>query len=312
MTSNLVLTPNIFQEGNNKQNIISILKDIISNPIFITEYQNTNWSKTIQSKYVSSFEPKYKDKFQVLIRKLKDEKKLIKQTNHNILINSSEDWINVSKKALNVNLIDFIITDDELNDKYKTDLNEDCESINNIIIDDTKWDTIKNKRSSTLIKTESNMEPFLSHFMPYSSKLIIIDPYFQYQTKNENFLKLCSRLMGNRSNFSNNSCRIEIHTRFDSNHNYNFQTFLTSLKSQFNHTFIIYIWDDSTTQSHKFHDRFLITESIGFSVSHSFDITYGSNQETTWSFLDKETKSKHISNFQEQDPLFVLKNKIEV
>jgi hypothetical protein len=55
-----------------------------------------------------------------------------------------------------------------------------------------------------------------------------------------------------------------------------------------------------------------MTESIGFLVSHSFDISDTSNQETTWSFLDKETQSKHIGNYREEDPLFILNNKIEV
>jgi hypothetical protein len=148
--------------------------------------------------------------------------------------------------------------------------------------------------------------------MPYSSKLVIIDPYFEYVTKNQNFLKLCSEIMGNRVNFPQNRCKIEIHTRYVYGNNYNFQTFLTSLKSQFNHTYAVYVWDDSKIDSHKFHDRFIMTESIGFLVSHSFDISDTSNQETTWSFLDKETQSKHIGNYREEDPLFILNNKIEV
>ena len=148
--------------------------------------------------------------------------------------------------------------------------------------------------------------------MPYSSKLVIIDPYFEYITKYQNFLRLCSEIMGNRVNFPRNSCKIEIHTRYVNGNNYNFQTFLTSLKSQFDHSYTVYIWDDSKVDAHKFHDRFIMTESIGFSVSHSFDILDSSNQETTWSFLDRQTQSKHMNNYREEDPLFKLNNKIEV
>lgn len=312
MISNFVLTPNVFEDRNNKQNIISVMKDSIANPIFVVEYQGANWSKTILAEYISKFEQKYRDRFQVLLKNLKDQKKLIKQTNYNLSLNTSDDWMKVSAKALDSNLIDFVITDDELKDIYKSSLNENCESINDIIEEDTKWDVIKNKKSLTLTKTKSNLLPFFNSFMPYSSKLVIIDPYFEYVTKYQNFLRLCSGIMGNRVSFPQNSCKIEIHTRYDDRSNYNFQTFLTSLKSQFNHSYTVYIWDDSKVDAHKFHDRFIMTESIGFSVSHSVDISDSSNQETTWSFLDKETQSKHMGNYREEDPLFMLHNKIEV
>ena len=312
MISNFVLTPNVFEDRNSKQNIISVMKDSIANPIFVVEYQGANWSKTILVEYISKFEQKYRDRFQVLLKNIKDQKKLIKQTNHNLPLNTSDDWMKVSEKALNSNLIDFVITDDELKDSYKSTLNENCESINDIIEEDTKWDVIKNKRSLTLTKTKSNLSPFFNSFMPYSSKLVIIDPYFEYITKYQNFLRLCSEIMGNRVNFPRNSCKIEIHTRYVNGNNYNFQTFLTSLKSQFDHSYTVYIWDDSKVDAHKFHDRFIMTESIGFSVSHSFDISDSSNQETTWSFLDRQTQSKHMNNYREEDPLFKLNNKIEV
>ena len=97
MISNFVLTPNVFEDRNNKQNIISVMKDSIANPIFVVEYQGANWIKTIQSEYISKFEQKYKDKFQVLLRNLKDQKKLIKQTNHSLPLNTSDDWMEVSK-----------------------------------------------------------------------------------------------------------------------------------------------------------------------------------------------------------------------
>lgn len=311
MISNIIITPNVFGE-NDKQNIISVLKDTLLNPIYLVDYQGGNWIKTVQSEYISNLDQKYRDKFQVLLKNLNDQKKFNKQTNHEILISSSKNWIEVSEQSLIHSLIDFVITTKELRDEFKESLDKNCESINDIIEENTKWDEIKSKRSISLIKRESYFKDFFSKFMPYSSKLIIVDPYFEYITKYERFLKLCSNVMGNRVGFPQNQCKIEIHTRFDNSNNYNFQIFLNSLNSQYNHQYKIFIWKDNNLETHKFHDRFLLTESIGFSVSHSFDIFDSSNQETTWTFLDKETYVKRISNFREEDPLFKLHNTIEI
>lgn len=310
MISNIVVTPNVFDSKNNVSHIIGLLKDTLNNPIFFVDYEKANWIQIINTNYINNVDQRYKTKLQSLLILLDKEHKIIKQTNHGITIGRTTHWIDVSKKAIVKKLIDFVISDDEYAKKAKQYLANKCESINDITLEDTLWDKIKIKRSIVLRKSISEYKELFLYFLPYTSKLTIIDAYVEYSPKYEKFIELCSQLLGNRENLPTKKCKLVIHTSFNRDKNCNLENYLKNLNIKYGHEYKIHFWNDLKIVGDKIHDRFLFTESLGILMGHSSDIDITSNQKTTFSVIDKDTKMSHLKIYDEDDPYYSLEKTI--
>jgi len=308
--SKIVVTPNVFNENNNMSHINSLIKDTISNPIFFVNYDGVDWFNIVNEKYISKLEQRYKTKLQQLLKLLKNKHRIIIQSNQGIKITRSAHWMEISKKAIVKKLIDFVITDDESSKKNKAYLADKCESINDIIFENTLWDDLKEQRSKVLIKSLQEYRKLFESFMPYTSKLTIIDAYIEYSTKYENFIKLCSELLGNINGLQKRKSKIVIHTSFNRDKNRNLKKFLQNLNTTYGHDYKINFWEDHNGDGNKIHDRFLITESLGIMMGHSTDVSITSNQQTTLTVIDEKTKQIHLDQYDEDDPLYKLNKTI--
>ncbi len=312
MISEVAILPDCFDESNDTKTLIGILKDTINNGIFIADFSignSGNWSNTIQELYVREFESQsLKDMLFVLIRQLKDRKKIVKLTNYGHNIVSENDWIDVVKLHHDNNSLDLVLSGDGFKAQCEIVINDKCCCINDILISD-KWDELK-KRDIVLKKTAESFNVVLKTMLPHVRNIQLIDPYALPKAQYKSTLELCVKYLRKKTGFDQQRGVVEIHTKSDESisidmNKTRWKTMLDGIVNEANHTFKVYFWKDNSPED-KFHDRFILTNVFGVSSAHSFDIKDNSEQETTWSLLSKETFELHLNNFSNEDPKFQL------
>ncbi len=315
MISEIVILPDCFESSDNKD-LLYILKEILLNGIVIVDFSTGNWYKYVHNNYVNSMEQSMRQKILILLKKIKNHKRIVKMTNFDHNINSNTDWLYVSKLHYDKNSIDLFIAGNTMVEQCHCDISEKCYSLNDVLSDDA-WDELK-ERNILVLKTPDNFKIHLKSILPHAKELSIIDPYLEPDNKNKLALELFAKYYGNRKFLPYIQGTIEIHTKIVSNLGESttkarWKSLLKNIDNHANHTFKIYFWVDNSPQD-KFHDRFLLTDAFAISSLHSFSIKEGSEQETPWGLLDRKLFEKYTLDYtdetskfqQECDPLIVV------
>lgn len=310
MITKISVLPDCFEASNNTVNLIAVLKDILNNGILIADFSTGNWTKTIQTSFLNDIDQKYKDKVLSIIKQLKNRKKIVKMGNYDYIIRNLDDWVSISKLHCDNEHLKFVLSGNNLSNKCREEINNKCFSVDTIIMEEN-WDIAKRKDVVT-IKTPSSVDKILKPLLSDANTLKLIDPYFNDGNQYKSLLNLCIKSFRNRAGLSQERGIIEIHTTNNKNDNLDLHVFqsrianmLNKLNNTPNHTIKVYIWKNNSSND-KFHDRFILTNTFGVSVSHSLGVVETSEQQTTWNLLDQETFEIHVNNFSEEDPKFQL------
>ncbi len=314
MTSEVSILPDSFEQSNNSNMLIATLKDILNHGIFIVDFQTGNWSKLIQTTYINNYgTPAVRDKIIALIRQLKDRKKIIKLTNYNHTIENEDDWLEVTKLHNDNESLDLVVSGLVSYEQCKDKVSNKCCCINDVMADD-KWEVLK-QRDSVGYKTRTNFSKTLQGMFSHANVIKLIDPYLMPNGQSKQIIQLCIDHLKSKKNFDQGKGCIEIHTKTDVSISLDmnlarWSLIFESLDNPSSHSFKVYLWKDNSSLD-KFHDRFILTNSMGVSVSHSFDLKDDSEQEITFNLLSQKTFEQHLNNFSEEDPKFQLESERE-
>ncbi len=289
--------------------LIATLRDILNHGIFIADFQTGNWSKLIQTTYINNYgTPAVRDKIIALIRQLKDRKKIIQLTNYNHEIINEDDWLKVIELHNTDESLDLIISGQESYAQCKDQFSDKCCCIDDVIADE-KWDALK-QRDSVGHKTQTTFSKTLQGMFAHANVIKLIDPYLRPNGQCKQVIQLCINYLKSKKNFDQGRGFIEIHTKADSDFSFDvnlsrWNSIFQSLSNPSFHSFRVYLWKDNS-HIDKFHDRYILTNNMGVSVTHSFDLKDDSEQEITLSLLSQKTFEQHLNNFSEEDSRFQL------
>lgn len=316
MISEIAIYPNCFCKNEKDENIIFLLMDVLDYGIYIQDFQSFNYLKYILDNHISKLDDSLQSKVKVLISRLKDRKRFIPVSNYSKSIISLEDWFDVAYIHYTNDSLDLFISDSLSYEKHFEKLSDKCCLIYKLHIEE-KWRTIK-KRDIIMSFTIENYINLTKKILNNSSKIKLIDPYF-FPTKRyyQRLLIESLKFIGEREGLSSLPTTIEIHTKFESfeedkeTKNKKFWTELvTSLNKKADISLKIFFWDDNSEKD-TFHDRFILSNSFGFSFSNSFKISRDSIQELTVNLLSNESLDIQLDKFTEGDYKFKLKDSLE-
>lgn len=309
MIFEVAILPDSFDEENNPSMLIGTLKDILNTGVLIADFQTGNWSKVIQTSYVNNYAAQsLKDKVLALIRQLKDRKKIVKLTNYSHIIETENDWLQVVKKHNETASLELAIAGNTTYLECENTISSKCVCINEVLAND-RWEELK-KQDGIGTKTSSYFNDVLEKLFNHANIIKLVDPYLTPNGQSKSIIKICINNLKKKKNFMQGSGRIEIHTKADTSISIeaNFSRWNSIFESINNipsHSFKVCLWKDNSPVD-KFHDRFILTNSHGMSITHSFDLKDDSEQEVTFNLLSKDTFETHINNFSEEDPKFQL------
>lgn len=306
MIAKVSITPDCFGQNNDSRALLCILIDIITSGILIADFDKKRSWKSFIDEYSEEFDPQYSKRIVSILKALNIRSKIVRLGKNNETIDTEIDWLRtaVSHSAqMNLNLI-------MIGDKFKEDYKakEKCMPIEDVPIS-PEW--IKLKRMDlVLLKKPDKFSKILKTFLPYTSELKIIDPYFDDSGKCKLSIEIFAKWYRYRENMGYVRDLIEIHTTKSKNHQdidmdtfkFRLKQMLEGIVNEGKHTIKVFIWKDNNAND-KFHDRLILTKSIGISSTHSFDVKEDSMQEMTWSILSEMTHELHEDNFGD-DPKF--------
>lgn len=174
MVSEIVILPTCFNEKNISTEIIQVFKDIYNYPIFISDFENSNWInqiKTVESN--EAIPDSLRKALQVFLRKIKNRiiVNASSQTDFSKIIN----WLQEIKKYENINCV-FITNDDlTLCKKQKIDFYQNIKDI--ILADSTQWDSVK-INGLEIQKLEPETEKILKTIAQNTDKVVLVDGYY--------------------------------------------------------------------------------------------------------------------------------------
>lgn len=312
MIAKVSITPDCFGKNNDSRALLCILIDIVTSGILIADFGAKRSWRSFIDEYSEEFDMKYSKRIIAILRALNNRSKIVKVGKNNKTVDTETGWLNVAiSHTVQMNL-DLIILGDKFKDEYK--VKEKCMSMGDVPIS-REWINLK-RMDSVFLKTPDYFTKVLKTFLPYTSKLKIIDPYFDYSSKCKLSIELFAKWYRYRENIGYVQDVIEIHTTKSTNHKdidmnmfkVRLERMLEGIVNEGKHTIKVYIWEDNNSND-KFHDRLILTNNIGISSTHSFDIKEDSMQEVTWSILSETTHEIHEDNFG-ADPKFTFADEL--
>lgn len=317
MISEVAIFPDCFCKNEKDENIIFLLMDILDYGIYIQNFQSFNYISYVLENYISKLDDGLQSKIKALFKQLSNRKRFISVTNYSKSISSLDDWFYVAHSHYTHNSLDLFISDSLSFEKHCEKLLNKCCLIYTLHIEE-KWRLIK-RRDVVMRFTIENYITLTKKILNNSSMLKLIDPYF-FPTKKyyKNLLIESLKFIGEREGLTSFPITIEIHTKFEEFEldkeikNKKFWTELvTSLNKKANILLKIFFWEDNSEKD-TFHDRFILSNSFGFSFSNSFKISEDSTQEITVNLLSNESLDIQLSKFSKEDYKFKLKDKLEL
>ncbi len=300
------ITPHVFSEKYCGDDI-SIQKDLISflkglrKSGMIGNINKEQWQVEVK-KYLADLPLSVRDKLSQLLQELSKHNRIVMHESiyRKDLSDNEIEWVEIMVDENQIEPYSAIISTGQVPklEQYNITLDK--------LLDDPIWDNIK--YSFVKNQTKSNLKKYLSIFLMYARKLIISDPYFTYNNKNnedEESLMLYAELYAKRRGSRLNNRKIIIHT------SYNTKDIFTDINSDaykikwisifkkiheiYGHMVTLYVWEDENKPK-IVHDRYMITDQGGIHSGRGF--TLNDNAESTFSLLENDDKRKCLNKFE--------------
>jgi len=302
MLYELTLTPHVFDKSYIEESpsgsfreLVEILKSASKNGLLIS-LNKDEWLRESMQR-LSYLSPEFRDKIQVIFKRLKDRNLIVKIPKTQIQANTEEQWIEVAR--LSENGIPFRVM--IATKHYEEHV---CHPLE--LIDNEMWEQ-DNNQTIYIDQTEENMRNHFSILLRYAKKVQIIDPYFnvlkpRYKKSLELISELFSSRRGNKTGGS-----IIIHCKYDDTvtPNAEYEKKWREVKDQlfkkYNHIYTIHIWKETDK---KMHDRFIITDQFGLHIGSGLDIK--EQNKTSWALIDNDAKREILNDYQENSSPFAL------
>ena len=336
MISEIIISPDCFEDENKLLPIKCILNDVLNYPIYIIDFEKVNWINFIRREYLRNYSNGYRDILGLLTR-VDKKNKFFKRCNYDIDISSNTDWLKVSKLSYEEFGCDVVFVGETMISQYKKELPYISNNINEFIEKIDDWNKIK-FTNTQIKKTPEDYERAFGKVLKNSDELTIIDPYIGL-TKSDGelnwsdslVLDLFSRLLAINKDVKS---KIIIHTKIDKLLDLSYNQFimddnkreediknlyereeivkkrdkwvlrLESLSKKYGHSYEVNFWADKQYNK-TFHDRYLFTKSLQVHSGHSFSALDDSSQLTRWNVLNSIEYENEKLNYKENDALFI-------
>lgn len=296
MVSEIVILPTCFYEKNISDKLIQILRDVNIHPIFITDFEHSNWTKDIKEICKNeNVSDSLRKSLQVFLKKVK---------NRIIIKSSSQDdftkiitWLKAINSYKNINCT--FITDDDLTlcKKQKILSFQNIKDI--ILVDSTIWDSLKIS-GREIKKTETETEKILKTLLNNTDKVILADGYFNpIKGSFKRSLHLMSKHLGQNSIYQNEDKKIIIHAPKKMLEDLEvfkrtLPTVLTDLKNKYNVNYEFFLWN-------YIHDRSLLTDKMCLESTSGMEIieddSAGDNINTKWLLLPDNISQEQLDKY---------------
>lgn len=296
MVSEIVILPTCFSEKNISSELIQVLKDVYNHPIFIVDFENSNWIKEIKDIDSNEGIPDpLRKALQVFFKKIRNRiiLKESSQTDFSKIIN----WFKKIKLHSNINCVFITNNDFTLCKKQHIDFYQKIEDV--ILVDSTKWDSIKNS-GVEIKKTENETEKILKTICENTDKVILVDGYFTPTKRNtKRTLHLISKNLGQNIEYKSEDKKILIHatTKMTSDIDmlkHNIQEELVKFKAKYNIEYEFYLWD-------YIHDRSFLTDKVCLESTSGMEIidddSKGDNITTKWLLLSHNVANEQLDKY---------------
>lgn len=296
MVSEIVILPTCFNEKNISSELIQVFKDIYDHPIFIVDFENSNWMSQIKNVDSNEAIPdSLRKALQVFIKKIRN-RIIIKASSQTDFL-KVKNWLEEIKKYQNINCV--FITDDDLTSCKKQGI-DSYQNIRDIILtDSTKWDSIKTK-GLEIKKTMVETEKILKTISENTDKVILVDAYFNPKKRNfKNSLHLVSKHLGQSKEYQNEEKRILIHAPKKMTNDLDslkkdIKNELDWFKNKYNINYEFYLWE-------YIHDRSFLTDKICLESTSGMEIidddSPGDNVNTKWMFLPHNLSEEQLDKY---------------
>ena len=237
-----------------------------------------------------------------LLSVLKDRNRLVRHPKGPNNPNDKLEWLVLAREAHNRAPLDAIMLTPEL--LKISGMNDEILIEVDSALDSRAW--LARKRSETIKQREEDYRGLFPKILRHSKRLYLIDRFFRPDLRQwTDTIKICDSLMGQRGGEPLQGI-IEIHTgdpskRCSPQHEaaawerWKRAEFVPN----FRHTLSVGMWK-RCDDGERVHDRFLITDQVGFSIAGGLDCLrppFGTPSDTIWTLMDEEERQLWLSKF---------------
>ena len=268
----------------------------------ISDLNKSIWRKDVARRIVEVPSQKTKTDLMTLLSVLNDRNRLVRHPKVSNGAKEDLEWLTLARQAHERAPLDAIMISSELlmlsgmTDELLVEVGGALES--------PVW--LARKRSETIKQREEDYKGLLPKILRHAKRLYLVDPFFRPDRRQwTDTIKICASLMGQRGGVPLRGT-IEIHTGDPSDRRTPREEVQaweqwkrTEFVQHYAHTLLISMWrrlDDGE----RLHDRFLITDQVGFSIAGGLDCLrrpFGVPSDTIWTLMDEDDRQLWLRKF---------------
>jgi hypothetical protein len=290
------LTPQIFEKSYLEQDTslpiyLKFFLINLRNSGLLANMNNSEWLKIV-NKYKSELSPKLRDEISKILEELSKRNRIV--THATLMkesLNEELDWINLALKEEELKPYQAVFFTGKFEEKHEKMTTLEKYMENHLVC---------NEDAPLLYQTLENMEKYLTDFLAYAKRLIIIDPYFTFGSDDDKTLILFSELFAKRRGNRMKNRKIFIHIFYnkkDWNHDpdtpeyqQKWSKLFQKIYEKYGHDIRLDIWNDRNM-----HDRYMITDQGGISSSNGFGVF--ASRKPHWSLLKTDEVREQLNYF---------------
>ena len=282
--------------------LTQLLQGICENGM-ISDLNKSVWRKDIARRIGEVPSQKTKTDLMTLLSVLNDRNRLVRHPKVQDEPKGDLEWLKLARQAHERAPLDAIMISSKL--LVLSGMTEELLVKMEEALDAPVW--MARKRSETIRKQEEDYRGLLPKVLRHAKRLYLIDPYFRPDRRRwKDTIKICASLMGQRGGVPLQGI-IEIHTGDPSDRRTpqeETQAWKQWKRAEFDrqyaHTLLVSMWRRRLDNGEPLHDRFLITDQVGFSIAGGLDCLrepFGVPADTIWTLMDEEDRQLWLRKF---------------
>ena len=298
------------------RNLVEILHGIAQFGLLANLHKD-RWILHVEER-LNSLSPTLKQNVQNCLSLLKDRHRLVRHPKCTTgEPNTDEDWLNLALVSHDRIPFQAIFLSQELINNSKRQCSEFVEICGSL--ESSRWNDCREKTVIRLTKSISDYRSNLAPVLRHAKSLALIDPWLNcQQSRFFDTISICSNLLGQRGH-NRLPGRIDIHAEAKNQTPKNpdaclvdWERKLRSLVSNDKHRFRVFLWE-SKPGSESMHDRYILTDQCGLSISGGLDCRKHSHPNSTiWSLVADEDRRKLWADYDPSSSPFKLLAKTEI
>jgi len=290
------LTPQIFEKSylERDSSLPIYLKFFLinlRNSGLLANMNNNEWLKVVNH-FKSELSPKLRDELSKIFEELSKRNRIVTHTSvTKDSLNAESDWIDLALQEEELKPYQAVFFTGSLEERHKKMTTLEKYMENHLVC---------NEDTPLLYQTLENMERYLTNFLAYAKRLILIDPYFTFGKDDDKALLLFSELFARRRGNRMKNRKILIHIFYNKKDRYHdpdtadyqqkWSTLFQEIYEKYGHDIRLNIWNDKNM-----HDRYMITDQGGISSSNGFGVF--ASRKPHWSLLKSDEVREQLNYF---------------